>query len=281
VNAIERTATSAERAERIARYVLEHVRARSPYTWRQAPRAPGVSVANELEADAPHLALFRAFHIEGISELATGGLALVARGFPVLVTEAAILPEELLALQARGARCVTLVPNGAPAPAPHDDGLDFVLHDLCHLAKFADAEHYTAQVGLFATLARAFAAPGWRSTESRLDATWSADRAAVSADMNGSCVYLLAVLKMRLKMAARRSLARSHGVEAPSAGAATPEEEREFAELFAALLDAMALPDVVRAAAVTTNTRRDDPGAARVLLAHFDEAGRRALSDYA
>jgi len=127
---------------------------------------------------------------------------------------------------------------------------------------------------LFATLARAFAQPSWQRIEAALDDTWRADRAAVSADMNGSCVFLFAVLKMRLRMAARRSLARKLGVVPPSSGAATREEDREFSEIFAVLLDAMALPPDVRSAALTTNARRDDPLRAELLRAYFDAFGR-------
>ncbi|HEY3497677.1 MAG TPA: hypothetical protein VGK73_23425, partial [Polyangiaceae bacterium] len=180
---------------------------------------------------------FRTFRIAGISELAHTGLTLVAGGFPVLVDQTPLTAEQLLALQARGERCVTLLAPDAKPPSPHTDGLDFVLHDLCHLAKFADPEHHIGQVGFFATLTRAFADPRFQRTETDLDDTWQNDRAAVSADMNGCPVFLLAVLKMRLKMAARRSLARRLGILAPTWGRATPEEELEYRDLLNPLLD--------------------------------------------
>jgi hypothetical protein len=266
-------------AERVARYVIEEVRARSPYTWRQARRSEPAARAGAFQANelAPCLGTFQNFRVARVSELAHTGLMLIERGFPVLVGEKPLLPDNLLALQARGARCVTLLPPGEPVPEPHGDRLDFVLHDLCHLAKFADAEHYAGQVGLFATLARAFADPRWHEVERQLDAAWLADRAAVSADMNGSCVFLLAVLKMRLKMAARRRLAARRGVPAPTSGAASPDEEREFERVFGALLDALGLSEDVRRAAVATNARRDDPEGARRLQAHFEARGRAEL----
>jgi hypothetical protein len=276
---LEPPSTRAGAAERVARYVIEEVRARAPYTWRQARRSEPASREGALRPNepAPCLDTFRSFRIAGVSELAHAGLMLIERGFPVLVGETPLLPEELLALQARGARCVTLLPTGEPAPEPHGDRLDFVLHDLCHLAKFADAEHYAGQVGLFATLARAFSDPGWREVERQFDAAWFADRAAVSADMNGCCVFLLAVLKMRLKMAARRCLAARRGVPAPTSGAASPDEEREFERAFGALLDALALPEDVRRAAIATTARRDDPDGARRLQAYFEARGRAEL----
>lgn len=256
-----------EYGERVAEYLLERVKAQKPHHWRQARRSAGPAPAGCLDT-------FRTFRVSGISELAFGGLLLVDGGFPILLTETALLPEALLGLQARGSRCVTLLPPGVPAPPPHADGLDFALHDLCHLAKFADPEHHTGQIGFFASLARGFADPAWRAAEAELDSDWFSDRAAVSADMNGSCVFLLSVLKMRLKMAARRRLARRRGVPAPTAGAATPEEEREFLELLMALFDALDLRGELRSAAVATNARRDDPAAARRLVEYFEQLGR-------
>jgi hypothetical protein len=92
--------------------------------------------------------------------------------------------------------------------------------------------------------------------------------------MNGSCVYLLAVLKMRLKMAARRRLAARNGVSPPQSGPATPREELEFERLLYPLLAAMSLPEEVRLAAIATNARRADAAGARLLQAHFEALGR-------
>lgn len=276
--ALEAASPCEARAEQIAAYVLERVRARHPHTWRQARRRPEGEISRFPASAGAHLDTFRTFRITGISELAFAGLALVLRDFPVRMSRAALEPTELLALQARGARCVTLLPDDVKPPGPHADGLDFVIHDLCHLAKFADPEHHVGQVGFFATVARAFADARFRSAEADLDEIWREDRAAVSADMNGSPVFLLAVLKMRLKMAARRSLARRKGVEPPTVGPATGEEELEFRRLLAPLLDAMDLPEPVRAAAVSTSARRDDPDGARLIVSYFEAVGRAVTS---
>ena len=55
----------------------------------------------------------------------------------------------------------------------------------------------------------------------RYDEAWRADLAHVAADMNGSPVFLVAALKMKLKMAERRALAREDGRPAPTGGPLT------------------------------------------------------------
>ena len=60
-------------------------------------------------------------------------------------------PREMLRLQARGWRCVSLLPEGSDT-GRHADVVDFAIHDLCHLEKFAAPEHHRAQVGFFALL---------------------------------------------------------------------------------------------------------------------------------
>jgi hypothetical protein len=89
--------------------------------------------------------------------------------------------------------------------------------------------------------------------------------------MNGSSVYLLSVLKMKLKMAARRRLAASRGLAAPMGGPLSLEEEQLFLTLLTAFLDAMELPNDVHGAARTISTRRD-AGDAAVTIAHYFEA---------
>src|SRR5262245_11256085 len=118
-------------------------------------------------------------------------------------------PSHLLALQARGTRCVSLLPESETHSATA--GFEFVIHDLCHLGKLLDPLHHAEQVGYFASLERLWRAPAWQSVEAGLDRAWLEDRDRLGADMNGSSVYLFVVLKMKLKMAARRALARAQG----------------------------------------------------------------------
>src|SRR5262249_53017041 len=154
-------------------------------------------------------------------------------------------PRDVLALQARGRRCVSLLDDDARA-APHADGLAFALHDLCHLEKLVSGGEYEAQVGFFGAVERGIDGRAWRAIEARLDAAWRKDVEHVVADMNGSPVFLVAALKMKLKMAARRELARRRGVVAPTSGGLDPEELRAYAQLLEALLDALDLRGDVR-----------------------------------
>src|SRR6185369_9243980 len=99
-----------------------------------------------------------------VPALAARALVAWAEGAPVeLLTH---VPEAgyVLDLQARGARCVSALPEGV-STYPHADRFEFVLHDLCHLGKFICSEHYPEQVGFFATLRAALDDSAWRAIE--------------------------------------------------------------------------------------------------------------------
>ena len=113
----------------------------------------------------------------------------------------------MLALQARGRRCVCLLDDAAArahGDPRHPDGLAFALHDLCHLEKFVAPEHHAGQVGFFRLVERALETPAMAALDRALDDPWRADCDYIIADTNGSAVFLLAALKMRLGLAARR-----------------------------------------------------------------------------
>jgi hypothetical protein len=131
------------------------------------------------------------------------------------------------------------------------NGLAFALHDLCHLEKFVAPEHHAGQVGFFRLVERALETPALAALDRELDDVWRADRDYVLADMNGSAVFLLAALKMRLTLAVRR-----RGGDAEAA--------------VDVLLRAMGLPDDVREAAVAVRRDRDRAGEARRVLGWFE-----------
>src|SRR5262249_30151481 len=139
-------------------------------------------------------------------------LVLWGEGFPVELLTSVPSAEHVLALQSRGARCVSLLPEGV-STSPHADVLSFALHDLCHLDKFADACHHVGQVGFFARLHAITTSSMWGHFERNLDEAFRRDWRHVAADMNGSAVFLFAALKMKLKMAVRRRVALEQGVE--------------------------------------------------------------------
>ena len=207
-----------------------------------------------------------------VPELAARALIAWAEGTPVELLTYVPEARYVLSLQAKGARCVSALPEGAPTSL-HENRFEFVLHDLCHLGKFACSPHYLEQVGFFSSFHSALDHPAWRALESELDADFQRDRDHVAADMNGSCVFLFAVLKMKLKMAARRALARRRGAIPPSGGPLSAQEYDLFCDLFDRALDAFQLEGAIRTAALQTSARRDAPEMATLLTKHFRNAG--------
>jgi hypothetical protein len=180
---------------------------------------------------------------------------------------------DVLALQAQGRRCVSLL-DEATSAAPHEDGLAFAVHDLCHLEKFADPAQHAAQVGFFAAVSRALADPRFQELETSLDARWAEDRGYVIADMNGSAVFLFLALKSKLKIAIRRSLA--GGAEA-AASPLRPEEQRAYAEAVDLLLATLGLEGPIADAARALTTKNTAPDAEVTLYKYFYSAGEAVL----
>jgi len=249
-------------AETTAAFLLARVRASRGPLWDEGRgRVPAPAPPS-----GPALQIFVERRVRGVPEPVVRGLFAWDRGErPVDLMFEVPSARRVLALQARGRRCICLVEDAAAlahGDPRHPDGLTFALHDLCHMEKFIAPEHHAGQVGFFRIVERALAAPAMIALEQQLDDTWRADRDYVIDDMNGSAVSLFAALKMKLKLAAARRLA-------------------PFEPALDVLLSAMDLPADVRDAARAVSPRRDHPTAARRLLDHFEslvppprEAGR-------
>jgi len=238
-------------AETTAAFLLERVRASRGPLWdegRGRVPAPG-------PPSGPALQTLVERRVRGVPEAVVRGLFAWDRGErPVDLLFEIPAARRVLALQARGRRCVCLIDDAtalAHGDPRHPDGLSFALHDLCHLEKFVAPEHHPGQVGFFRIVERALVTPTMIALDQELDDTWRADRDYVIADMNGSAVFLFAALKMKLTLAARRR------------GAA-------IAPTVDVLLGAMGLPDDVLDAARVVSPRRDRPVEARRLLDHFE-----------
>jgi hypothetical protein len=182
-------------------------------------------------------------------------------------------PWEVLRWQARGQRCVSLVGPDAPL-GRHADPLAFAIHDLCHLEKFAAPEHHAGQVGFFRLVERAMSDATWPAFEAGFDELWRTERDYVIADMNGSPLFLFAALKMKLRMAVRRRLARSEDQPPAATGPLTTREEGVFDAALDDLIHLLGWTGTVAQAARQVSTRRDDPSAARILLETFEEEGK-------
>lgn len=274
------TPSFAERAERAAEYLLAEARRIASVRAYQGERsAESLAALGEPRTGelGPALRALVERRVYRVPDAVVRALLTLRRGFPAELYAHVPEPRVVLELQASGRRCVSLLARDTPAD-PFPNGFEFALHDLCHLDKFASAEHHAGQVGFFASLLDLTASAAWTSTERTLDATFASDRDRVGADTNGSSVYLFAVLKMRLKMAARRSLARERGVAAPSGGPLSAAEEARFHELGAELYRRLGLHGELEHAAHVVSARRDDAAAAALLAAEFEARGRAVLA---
>ena len=162
---------------------------------------------------------------------------------------------EVLAMQAVGWRCVSVVAD-PQVPAPHANSFAMVVHDLCHLEKFADPEHHAAQVGLFDALNAALNHADWRAHEPALGPLWPQQRDAVVADMNGAAAFLWVALKARLRYAAGPG----------------------YADALELLMGPMDLPQGVQQAARAVSCRKDAAPHASAFLGHLHRRGLDVLA---
>jgi len=258
-------------AERVAAFVLARTIAAAGPRAMQSKRTVQPLLGSDL---GPSLSAFASRQVLRVPADAERGLFGLATGtHRARVLDHAPTPEELLAEQARGGRVVSLLPDGSDT-GMHEDPLAFAIHDLCHLDKF-QVDH-AAQVGFFDTMHRANVLAFHMDT---LDATWRADVIAVTCDMNGSPIFLLAALKMRLKMAVRRVLATAKGLPPNSGGPLSEEEERAYAPMLEELLDRAELEGPVRDAAREITARRQGMENAQLFLDEMERRGRSALGD--
>jgi hypothetical protein len=261
--------SSADDVVHACAFVAERARAIAPHRWLQGARKPPFAC----DVEAADVRLFALQRIRNVPESAARGLVEAAHGRrPLHVLQRVVDPRELLAMQARGERCVSIL-DVDQTPDP----LDFALHDLCHLEKFVDENSYSGQVGFFASVHRGDV----DSLFSHLDEKWRKDLEHVVADMNGSPVFLFAALKMKLKMAARRQVARVRGTPEKVGGSLDPDEEKMFEELLENLFDAIAFPAEGRRAGRAVSAKRDAPSDARWLANYFTTLGERVLQQQA
>ena len=263
--------------ERACEFLLTQVERRSGHRAYQGARRPAL----DCRSTAPLVRLVAEQRLHRVPVSVARALLAWADGFPVILLRRVPPPAEVLALQAKGQRCVSLLSDDGES-APHSNVLDFALHDLCHLDKYADPEHHLGQLGFFAGLHRSKVEGPFCAFESKFDDAFRSDVAHVAADMNGSAVFLFAALKMRLKMAVRRRCnaeAKQNNGESAVARESGPLDEREERAYRTAedeLFELLGLHGELREAGRTTSARRCDPRSALKLLRYFEDEGRRA-----
>jgi hypothetical protein len=262
-------------AEQACEFVIARVRAQSGHRYHQGARRPPLACASR----APAIRFLAEERLHRVPVAVARALVAWGDGFPVELLAGVPPPAHVLALQAEGRRCVSLLPDGVPT-APHADALAFATHDLCHLDKFIDPRHHLGQVGFFSSLHAAFSAPSWAEFERRFDTTFREDWQHVAADMNGSAVFLFAALKMKLKMGVRRLCSREVQNAPPRhEGPLTDEESRAYDDHLDDLMFLLGLRSRIADAARATSAKRDDPRAAARLLSYFEDLGRGALRE--
>jgi len=256
-------------AEEVGRYLVDAIRARHPSTWSQGVRTPAIASS----VSTPNVHLFATTRIVGLKNDVAEALVGWADGRRK-AERLYNVPHwrDVLARQARGERCVSILDESVPT-APHADGLAFAVHDLCHLEKFNDPESHAAQVGFFRALDLALSRSEFDEFSARFDSTWLADLEHVAADMNGSPVFLMAALKMKLKMAVRRELAREGGYPAPVGGPLDENESVRFASALEELLKLLAFDGPLAEAIRQITTKRDSEQAGRVVHRVFQASG--------
>jgi hypothetical protein len=187
------------------RWLVERVRRAAPARWLQGRMTPALPCT--VDDEAVRLVAERRFWRVPLG--AQRALVAWAHGArPGELRRDVPTAREVLSFQARGARCVSLV-SDEETRAP----LDFAIHDLCHLEKLVDPEHYEAQVGFFHLLERTLCRRDWIELDAALVLAetppaaepWAAGRDHVLADMNGSAVFLFVALRTKLLAAARRA----------------------------------------------------------------------------
>ena len=260
-------------AERAAFYLLEQTHRLVGRRARQGAWNPPLSSGES----SPLLGQLARERIHRVPRQAVQALLSWAEGREVRLLQRVPEAREVLALQVRGARCVSLLPAGADT-APHASPLEFLVHDLCHLGKFLDPRHHTEQVGFFRILESALSDPRWQELEASFDDEWRRDRDHVLSDMNGSAVYLFAAFKMKLKMAVRRALPADAG-SPRTHGPLDATELEAFDAVLERALRIFGFGGELAWAARTTSTRRDEQRAALILAGHFRELGDRPRND--
>ena len=258
-----------------AAFLVDRVKRRRGRLWDEGARRSAFITAAPA-GSALHLLATR--RVRGISEAVVRGVLAWDAGLrPADRLDVVPTAHEILSRQARGRRCVSLVSDeiaAAHGDPRHIDGLSFVLHDLEHLEKFVEPAHYIGQIGFFKAVRRALMDPLFVALESSWDAAWRADRNYIISDMNGSAIFLFSVLKMKVKMAVRRQLARTEGRISYARGPLDDSERAAALPALEVMVDALGLPERARRAALAVSARRDHPDDARALLAGFEAVAR-------
>jgi hypothetical protein len=260
-------------AQRVAELLLREARVvHGQALWSGRVHSPGSEFSDESA-----LGLLATHRLRGLAEPARLAVVGLARGtHHARVEERPFTAREVLALQAEGRRCVSLMPPGAPL-GPYPSAFAFAAHDLDHLAQLFDPLHFAGQLGFFRMLHEGVET-GMAGLFERHDPKLVTDIETVGADTNGSAVFAFASLVMKLKMATRRRFGRTTGILREK-GPLSEDEERAFEPDFEALCAVFRLGGTLPEAARLVGTRREHKEAGLALLGHFEGLGKATKTE--
>ncbi len=202
-------------AETVARYVLQECSRRHAALWlgSRAPSAPPVAqetsdlnglaeqnvllndrLRERLQGVSGWTDLVRRFQLKGVREDSRQGLLGWLEGrYPLTLNHAPPSPEEVLALQCRGERVVTLHLEHQGPIGRHAGPFEFLLHDLEHAHKFFGDRSFAGQKRFFNLLRTALEAGVFK--ELRANRAFAAELDYLMADMNSHPLHLIKYLK--------------------------------------------------------------------------------------
>jgi hypothetical protein len=251
-------------AERLTRFVIERLYQQHGVRWLQRKRP--TPLPNRAKSPlAETLAQYQLFAVAEPPSTALLGWLNGER--PAFLLRHAPSEREILAIQAKGARYVSLLRDDEAGPL-HKDALGFALHDLCHLEKFVDPAHYHGQVAFFRRCERVLAEPRWQALVEGFDDVWQHGFHRVISDMNGSAVFLWAALKANL----RGAVLRLHRDKSEDA------QQKLVAEAEAMLIACMGFEGELAVAAQAIHSRANEGSPQHLFLASLLRASPCAVT---
>ncbi|MBX3020930.1 MAG: hypothetical protein KF799_04580 [Bdellovibrionales bacterium] len=241
-----------ENAEFTAAYVFAHLKSRDPRLWRGS-RVQGSLRLEPGEVEAlPAAELLRHYQLKGVGRDSQAGLLGWLEGrYPLDLREDIPSPHEMLEVQCRGRRYVTLMQRPEQQfvrYGRHKGALEFLLHDLEHAHKFfGEPLLQRGQQRFFRLLAQEMSRLHTLSQEE----SFQHELNYLMADMNSHPLHLLKYLKAIVLNACKRT------------------GRQDYDPFCSALFAAWQMPEAVRAAADRINSPGQESAVDHELLANW------------
>lgn len=278
-------------AEAAALYILIYQRHRKPRMWLGGPHSNSFSFLGDQKQACLYdlnflgpwsagerrrlgqrptaLSVFEKFSVRAVPLSVNRALLSWAASFyPLTLTPEVPTPLEILEMQARGKRCVTMITNQTSMGKlilQQRDPLGFLLHDLIHADKFYQNKAIlSGQIGFSRFIFQAW--NQGRFEKLLKDKTFAHEFDYVASDMNSYCVHLLKCFKA----VCLGGFLRLEG-KAPNARLST-QGEREFHDFYVSLFEGVkATPDVITAALAVNGPDENQASISSALLHFFSQ----------